>query len=173
MMSPVQAYWWQRAIRRMASTRWGSLLVASRLQRWDRAILGLTRGRTTATTLLTGYEVMLLRSIGARSGKPRIIPLLAIEDGDGFLLIATNFGSRRHPAWYYNLMRHPQVEVTRRSEIHAYIARELSGDEKLKAWEHAVMHFNGYAAYRARTMGRQIPVLRLTPVDHVRDVFPA
>ncbi len=164
MGSPAQGRWWQRAIRRMASTHWGSRLVASRLQKWDRAILSLTRGRTTATTLLTGYEVILVRSKGARTGEPRITPLLAIEDRGGLLLIATNFGSHKHPAWYYNLMSAPQVEVMRRSETHTYFARELSGEEKLEAWEHAVRHFSGYAAYHARTEGRQIPVLRLTPV---------
>jgi deazaflavin-dependent oxidoreductase (nitroreductase family) len=157
--------WWQRLISHLASTRWGTKLVASRLQGWDRSFLRLTKGLTTATTLLTGYEVILLRSIGARSGKLRITPLLAIEQGVGLLLIATNFGSRRHPAWYHNLIHHPQVEVVRHGENRAYRAQELSGEEKNIAWEHAVRHFEGYAAYHDRTQGRQIPVLRLLPVD--------
>lgn len=165
MSVPPQGRWWQRVIRRLAWTRWGSWLIASRLQAWDRAVLSLTRGRTTATTLLTGYEVILLRTTGARSGEPRVTPLLAIEENGGLLLIATNFGSRRHPSWYYNLRNEPQVEVVSRSATRAYVAQELSGDERLGAWENAVGHFAGYAAYHARTAGRQIPVIRLTPVE--------
>ncbi len=100
-MEPARAYWWQRIIRRLAMTSWGIWLIASRLHAWDRAVLRLTRGRTTATTLLTGYEVIQVRCKGARTGEPRITPLLAIDDDGGLLLVATNFGSSRHPAWYF------------------------------------------------------------------------
>ena len=162
-MDPAHVHWWQRVIRRLAFTVWGSWLIASRLHAWDRAVLKLTRGRSTATTLLTGYEVILLRSRGAHTGEPRITPLLAIEDGQGLLLVATNFGSSRHPAWYYNLKAQPQVEIERQSQNLLYDAHELSGEHWKQAWRRAVNHFPGYAAYRARTGSRAIPIFRLLP----------
>jgi deazaflavin-dependent oxidoreductase (nitroreductase family) len=162
-MEPDRIHWWQRIIRRLAFTAWGSWLIGSRLHSWDSAVLRLTKGRTTATTLLTGYEVIQLRSRGARTGKPRITPLLAIDDDGGLLLVATNFGSSRHPAWYFNLKAQPQVEVERRLQTFLYEARELAGEDWTQAWQRAVNHFRGYAAYRARTKSRDIPIFRLLP----------
>lgn len=162
-MGAARIYWWQRIIRRLAFTAWGSWLIASRLQAWDRAVLRLSRGRTTATTLLTGYEVIQLRSKGARTGTPRITPLLAIDDAGGLLLVATNFGSPHHPGWYYNLKAQPQVEVVRRLQTGQYDAHELVGEEWTQAWQRAVEHFRGYAAYHACTSRRRIPIFRLLP----------
>jgi len=154
--------WWHKTIRRLSATRWGSRLIASRLHAWDRFVLRITHGRSTATTALTGLPVILLLSTGARSGLERITPLLAIGDEDRYLLIATNFGSKRHPDWYYNLKANPEVEVLQGQTRRRYVARELDGDERRQGWASAVEFFAGYAAYEARAR-RRIPILVLTP----------
>jgi deazaflavin-dependent oxidoreductase (nitroreductase family) len=154
--------WWHPIIRRLSASRWGSRLIASRLHTWDRFVLRITRGRTTATSALTGLPVILLLSTGARSGLERVTPLLAIGDEERYLLIATNFGSRRNPDWYYNLKANPEVEILKGRTRRRYVARELDGEERRQGWASAVEHFTGYAAYEARAR-RRIPILVLTP----------
>jgi len=160
--------WWHALIRRLSATRWGSRLIARRLHAWDRFVLEKSHGRTSATTMLTGLPVIVIRSTGARSGAERITPLLAIGDENHYLLIATNFGSPRHPDWYYNLKANPEVEVLRGQSRRRYIARELQGEERSQGWATAVAHFAGYALYEQRAPMRRIPVLALTPAldDH-------
>jgi len=158
-----KVHWWHLLIRRLSATRWGSRLIARRLQAWDRFVLRLTRGRTSATSAMTGLPVLLIRCVGAHSGLERVTPLLAIGDERRYLLIASNFGSPKHPAWYHNLKSNPQVEILRDSQPRAYIARELHGEPRDWAWETAVAHFAGYALYAQRAGGRRIPVLELTP----------
>lgn len=155
--------WWHLLIRRLSATRWGSRLIARRLQAWDRLVLRLTRGRTSATSAMTGLPVLLIRSVGAHSGLERVTPLLAIGDDRRYLLIASNFGSPNHPAWYHNLKANPRVVILGDSQPRGYIARELHGELRERAWETAVAHFAGYALYAQRAGGRHIPVLELTP----------
>jgi deazaflavin-dependent oxidoreductase (nitroreductase family) len=163
---------WHNLIRRLSATRWGSRLIAGHLHAWDSTVLRLTHGRTTATTALTGLPVIMLRTKGARSGQARITPLLAIGDSQCYLLIATNFGSGRHPDWYYNLKASPVVEVLQAQNARRYIARELDGDERQAGWERAVDHFAGYASYQIRAGSRRIPVFALTPLTNETGAHP-
>lgn len=82
------------------------------------------------------------------------------EYGDTLILIASNFGQRDDPAWYYNLRANPEVTVTYRGRSHIYIAQELTGLERNRAWGKAVVSYPGYQAYRGRA-GWVIPVIRL------------
>jgi deazaflavin-dependent oxidoreductase (nitroreductase family) len=157
--------WWHAIIRRLSATRWGSRLIARRLHAWDRFVLRVTDGATTATTALTGLPVILMKIKGARTGQERVTPILAIGDERRYLLIATNFGSCRHPDWYYNLKANPVIEVVAGKQCRRYVARELVGEERAAGWMDAVKHFSGYAAYEARAEGRRIPVLALTPLE--------
>ena len=79
------------------------------------------------------------------------------------MLIASNFGQAHHPAWYYNLKKHPQATVTLRGHTADYVAGEASGEEYDRLWQRAVALYGGYAAYKTRTGGRAIPIIILAP----------
>jgi len=155
--------WWHRLVLRLAAAPLGARLLAPIAHRLDRPLLQLSRGRVALTTLLTGLPVLLLTTTGARSGRPRSFPLLALPDDGGFILVASNFGRARHPAWYHNLCRHPQALVILDGRTTAWLAHELDGAERERCWQRAVALYPGYALYAARAGGRRIPVLRLTP----------
>jgi deazaflavin-dependent oxidoreductase (nitroreductase family) len=113
--------------------------------------------------LLVGLPIITLTTTGARSGLRRSVPLVGIPDGDKIILIASNWGQKRHPAWYYNLLANPGVRVSHDSTARDYIAREAKGEEYAYYWNKAVSANAGYSAYRQRTGGREIPVIVLTP----------
>jgi deazaflavin-dependent oxidoreductase (nitroreductase family) len=155
--------WLQKTTVRIAVSVVGATLGARLVHHVDRLALRWSHGRFTLTTLLTGLEVLCLTTTGAKSGQPRTVPLLAIPHRDGqFILIASNWGQARHPAWYYNLLAHPQVTVTRNGRTQPYHARETSGEERERCWQIALQTYPGYAAYKRRTT-RRIPVILLTP----------
>lgn len=160
----MQPRWWQRLVLRLAADPIGARFLAHTAHRLDRPLLRFSRGRMSLTTLLTGLPTLLLTTTGARSGQPRTLPLLAIPDGNSFILVASNFGRNYHPAWYYNLRRHPQALVTRNGRTSAYVASEPDGAERERCWQRAVALYPGYALYAARAGGRRILILRLTPL---------
>ncbi|MCX7853423.1 MAG: nitroreductase family deazaflavin-dependent oxidoreductase [Caldilineales bacterium] len=157
--------WWQRLVLRLAAHPTGARFLAHTAHRLDRPLLRLSRGHVSLTTLLTGLPTLLLTTTGARSGRPRTQPLLALPDGEGFILVASSFGRPQHPAWYHNLRRHPQALVTLNGRTAAYQAHELDGAERERCWQRAVAVYPGYALYAARAGGRRIPVLRLIPLS--------
>lgn len=160
-----RSHWWHSPVRRIAGTAPGSRFFALTAHRLDRPLLRYTDGRTSLTALLTGLPVLTITTIGAKTGQPRTLPLLSIPDGDGFILIASNFGQTHHPAWYYNLRAHPEVQVILNGQTATYTAHETEGDERDRCWNRAVELYPGYAAYAARTGGRVIPVMLLRPHD--------
>jgi deazaflavin-dependent oxidoreductase (nitroreductase family) len=119
-------------------------------------------GGTEATTL-RGMPVVVLTSIGARSGKLRKTPLMrVVHDGD-YAVVASLGGAPKHPVWYHNLKQNPHVELQDGAVKKDYLAREVTGDEKALWWERAVAAYPDYADYQAKT-SRQIPVFVLTPL---------
>lgn len=153
--------WVQRIIQRMASTRPMAWVLARLMHHLDRWVVKWTRGRNSATSLLTGLPLVLLTTTGAKSGQPRTIPVVPTPDGDRLILIASNWGQKHSPAWYLNLKAHPEVTVTYRGRAQTYTAHELTGPEKDTAWQKAVSRYAGYELYRGRTGGREIPVIKL------------
>lgn len=152
-----------RAFHVFARTPAGSWLFARIAHHLDGPVLRLSRGRYSLTSMLAGLPVVMVTTIGAKSGQPRSLPLVAIPDGDNVILIASNFGQKHHPAWYYNLRAHPQVHLTYEGHTVAYTAREMAGDERERCWQRAVELYSGYASYKERTGERQIGVFLLTP----------
>jgi deazaflavin-dependent oxidoreductase (nitroreductase family) len=102
-------------------------------------------------------------TIGAKSGRPRTVPLLGIPDQEKIILIASNWGQNRHPGWYYNVRANPDVRVESEGRELFYTAREVEGAERQGCWETAVQHYPGYEAYKRWTNGREIPVIVLAP----------
>lgn len=113
---------------------------------------------------LRGRPVIVLTSVGAKSGKLRKTPLMRVAHQDSYAVVASLGGAPRNPAWYYNLARNPHVELQDRVTRRDYLAREVSGDEKATWWERAVEAWPDYATYQAKT-DRQIPVFVLDPMD--------
>src|SRR6185437_5338707 len=101
----------QRFLRRLASSGPGAWVFSRVMHRVDRPVHRLTRGRHTLGSLLSGLPVVMLTTVGARTGRPRTVPVLGIPVGNGVAVIASNWGQRRHPAWYYNLRSHPEAQV--------------------------------------------------------------
>ncbi len=111
---------------------------------------------------LRGAPVMLLTTIGRRSGEPRIAPLIYLEDGDNVVTVASKGGSARHPLWYRNLQANPDVEVQIGADKRKLRARIASVEEKDRLWPRLTMIYPDYDDYQART-DRDIPVVILEP----------
>jgi deazaflavin-dependent oxidoreductase (nitroreductase family) len=111
---------------------------------------------------LRGAPVMLLTTIGRRSGEPRIAPLIYLEDGDNVVTVASKGGSARHPLWYRNLQANPDVEVQIGADKRDLRARTASAEERDRLWPRLTMIYPDYDDYQART-DRDIPVVILEP----------
>ena len=120
------------------------------------------RSNGTEGTTLRGMPVIVLTTVGAKSGKLRKNALMRVEHDGEYAVVASLGGSPRHPVWYYNVVANPHVELQDGATRRDYTARELSGAEKALWWERAVAAYPDYAAYQRRTE-REIPVFVLTP----------
>lgn len=147
----------------LASTRPMAWLYARLLHHIDGAVLRLSGGRWTAGGVLTGLPMLTLTTKGAKSGRPRSVPLVALHDGDEIVVIASNWGQGHHPAWYYNLRAHPEARVVLQGRIGTFIAREATDAEREHYWQMADAEYLGYAAYRRRAGPRRLPIMILTP----------
>lgn len=126
----------------------------------DRLVGRLTRGRLVALGLVPS---LLLTTTGRRSGQPRTTPLLALPDGDDFLVFGSNWGRPDQPAWALNLLAHPAATITVQGRTGPVRAERLTGDDRERAWRMAVHVWPPYQTYAARA-GREIHVFRLNRV---------
>lgn len=117
-----------------------------------------------------GSRLVLLHSTGAKSGEERTNPVMALRDGDGWLVVASKGGAPTNPDWLYNLRAHPEAWVeTPPTEdggaIESYDVRasELPGEERTTAFQKFVDVAPGFGEYEKKAGGRVIPVLRLSP----------
>src|SRR6478609_625767 len=118
----------------------------------------------TEGTELKGRPVILLTTVGAKSGKIRKTPLMRVEHDGEYAVVASLGGAPKHPVWYFNIVAHPRVELQDGTVTKEYDSREVLGDEKAVWWERAVEAWPDYAEYQSKT-DRQIPVFVLTPVS--------
>lgn len=154
----------RRGIRRVAATRPMAWVFARTVHHLDRGVHRATRGRTTATAVLTGLPLIMLTTTGARSGRPRTVPLVALPHGDALVVIASNYGQHRHPGWYHNLRAHPEATVGRDGASTEVVARLATPAERDELWPVAESVYPGFADYRRRAAHRQIAVFLLDPV---------
>lgn len=103
---------------------------------------------------------LLLHHVGRRSGRPRATPLLYLEDEGRWLVVASNAGDDRHPAWWLNLRERPEAEIQVAGERVPVKARAAAGPERQTLWRRLVDHYPDYAEYETRT-DREIPVVVL------------
>jgi deazaflavin-dependent oxidoreductase (nitroreductase family) len=111
-----------------------------------------------------GAPVLLLTTVGRRTGQARTAPLLYLRDGANLVVVASKGGMSHHPLWYRNLEANPRVEVEIGRERHTMVARRASTSEKAALWPRLVSMYRDYDAYQARTE-RDIPVVILSPVS--------
>ena len=127
--------------------------------RLDPPLLRLTGGRVSS---VYPVPIMLLTTIGAKSGQPRTLPLLYLTDGEQLILVASNYGKTSHPAWYRNLVANPKVEVLAGKKSGTYTATEITDPvQREHAWDLALDMYAGYGDYEGRAGDRKIPLVRL------------
>jgi deazaflavin-dependent oxidoreductase (nitroreductase family) len=122
------------------------------------------RSGGTEGTEMQGKPVIILTSVGARTGKIRKTPLMRVEHDGEYAVVASLGGAPRNPVWYHNLTANPHVELQDGPVKKDYRAREVTGDERALWWERAVAAWPDYAEYQKKT-ARTIPVFVLTPMD--------
>jgi deazaflavin-dependent oxidoreductase (nitroreductase family) len=113
---------------------------------------------------MKGKPVILLTTVGAKTGKIRKTPLMRVEHDGEYAVVASLGGAPKHPVWYFNITANPRVELQDGAATHDYQAREVFGAEKAIWWERAVQAWPDYADYQRKT-DRQIPVFVLTPIQ--------
>ena len=107
-----------------------------------------------------GRPLLLLTTIGAKSGQPRTTPPMYVADGDRLLLIASNAGAPAHPDWYRNLLAHPEVTVEVGADSFDASAAVLEGMERQQLWDRIVASYPFFIEHQAK-ITREIPVIAL------------
>ncbi len=150
---------YERALEKFARSPAGYWYLKRIAPRIDPPLLRLTGGRVS-----TEYPVpvMLLTTIGAKTGQQRTLPLTYIADGERIILIGSNYGGTSHPAWYRNLTANPEVEVLAGKRSGTYVASEITEPhERDRAWALAVDLYAGYGDYEKSAGDRTIPLILL------------
>jgi len=158
---------WQKMVQKLASTKMVAWFLSRVLHYLDNAILKLTNSQKSLTSILSGVPVIVLTTIGAKSGKSRSIPLLGLMKDEQVILIASNWGQSHHPSWYYNLKANPEVHLSIGKSTGEYIARDATDDEYLVYWDEAVNLYAGFAEYKKRAITREIPMVVLSLPNHL------
>ncbi|MFE9043524.1 nitroreductase family deazaflavin-dependent oxidoreductase [Streptomyces sp. NPDC012421] len=119
-------------------------------------------GGTRGTTM-RGLPVVLVTSVGAKSGKLRKTPLMRVEHEGAYALVASNGGAVKHPVWYHNLIASPRIELRDETRRWDMAVRVVTGEERRAWWERAVAAFPDYADYQLKA-DREIPVFVAEPI---------
>lgn len=117
--------------------------------------------------IFNGLPCVIVTTVGARSGETRHSPVIrvAVPESDDYVVVASMGGAPKHPAWYFNLLAHPdRVTLQDRAVKRGYHAHVTEGAERDQLWKLAASVYPEYDGYQANTT-RQIPVVRLTPTD--------
>ncbi len=112
---------------------------------------------------MVGSPVLLLTTIGRKSGLVRTVPLLYLPDGDRFALVASNGGTAKHPQWWLNLQANPKAQIQVGPRSMTVTATRAEGEERSRLWSKLVEMYPDYANYQKRTP-RGIPVVILQPL---------
>jgi len=154
-------------MQKIASTRPVTWVFSRTFHKLDLIMLKLSGGRSSVSSIVTGLPVLFLTSTGAKSGKQRTMPLVFIRDPknpETFALIASNWGQKHYPAWYFNLKANPTADCSINGQVKKYAAHEASGDEYEHFWQLAAKTYLGYPVYKQRVGDkRRIPIMVLTP----------
>jgi deazaflavin-dependent oxidoreductase (nitroreductase family) len=140
----------------------GEVLTHPRFHPVHRRLYRWTGGRGPVSRAL-GMDMILVTARGRRSGTERTVPLAAVRDRGAWIVVGSNAGKTRAPAWIDNLRAEPAVRVEHRGSTGSYQAREAVGDELERLWTLVIEAYPGFGVYRDRTT-RLIPVFVLDPM---------
>jgi deazaflavin-dependent oxidoreductase (nitroreductase family) len=153
-----------KALEAFAKTKLGGFYFVRIGNKIDPPLLKLSKGRVSVKFFST-TPVLLLKHTGAKSGLARETPLVYTPDGEQIILVASNAGSKKNPAWCANLRANSRVGVIAKNRCGDYTAREVvDAAEREKVWAQVNDTYNGYEVYQGRTGGRVIPLFVLDPV---------
>lgn len=151
-----------RFVNWFSTTRPGTWIASRLAARLDPVVYRLSRGRFTSTGPLT-IPQLVLTTTGRKSGRPRVVSLGYLADGDDFVVVASNFGKANHPAWSHNLDTHPEASVNVDGRDVRVRAERLGDAAKAAVWPRLVGIIPQFGVYVGRT-DRNIKVYRLRPV---------
>ncbi len=154
---------YQKLVHRFLMLKPVSTFLAVVLHRADKLLLKLSGGKYTVTRIV-GLPTLQLTTKGAKTSRFRTIPLVGLPDGRKLVLIASNFGQKHHPGWYYNLKANPECVVRFNGGTQSYMARESTGEERERYFRLGISYYAGYEKYEVRAAPRHIPVMVLEPV---------
>lgn len=142
----------------------GVIKVMSRVNTWAYRVSGGRVGGNwrVGAALRAPVPVCLVTTTGRKSGEPRTVPLLHFPDGDRVLLVASQGGLPKHPAWYFNVRANPEVTVQVGRRVRSMTAREATPSERAELWPRLVERYADFADYQANT-SRVIPVIICEP----------
>lgn len=134
------------------------------MPRLPRPVMKVMRGLMIWLARRAGNRTVILTTVGAKTGYPHTVAVGRFPDGeDAFLVVASNMGSAKHPAWYINMAKNPNqvwAEVGKRKfKVRPHL---LKGAERQAAWQGVITKSPGYASYQQKT-DREIPIVRLAP----------
>jgi len=162
--SPPRPNRFQSWIQRLAMMDWLTRLAAAPVQAIDHRLLRWSGDRISLTSPLSGIPVARVTTTGAHSGRPRTHPLTALRDDGRYVLVGSNFGRKRSPAWVHNLRAHPLARVHSPEGAARFAARPATAEEYARLWNRAVDLYPGYDAYARRAAPRAIPIFILTRI---------
>ena len=113
---------------------------------------------------LEDRPVVILTTVGVKTGSIRKNPVMRIKEGNVYVAVASNAGAVTHPAWYRNVVAHPEVSLQDGATVHRLHAREVHGEEKTRWWKIAERDWPHFPEYRAKAGDRDIPVMLLEPI---------
>ncbi|MCT7658427.1 nitroreductase family deazaflavin-dependent oxidoreductase [Mycobacterium deserti] len=125
-------------------------------------MIKLTNGHVSMSMVIP--EVLLTHT-GAKTGKQRSTPLTYFTDGGRVIVIASNYGGDKHPAWYHNVKANPRVTLASRGYRGTFVGEEMTGAERDRLFELAKQFMPNYASYEQMAGNRRIPVVAFTEAD--------
>ncbi len=147
--------------RRVPNIRWLLALITG-LHRW---LYRASRGAIGHRVPFLNWRSLLLTHIGRKSGRAYTIPLLYLPDGERFVVVGSNAGDAKPPAWWLNLQARPEAQVQVGAREYAVRARLAAGEERARLWSALVANFSDYARYERNLRGtRELPVVVLERV---------
>ncbi len=146
----------------MPNIRWLLALITA-LHRW---VYVTTRGFVGHRIPVVDWRFLLLTHVGRKTGRVLTIPLMYVPDGERFVVVGSNAGDAKPPAWWLNLQARPEARVQVGGRECAVRARLAQGDERARLWGALVAGYRDYRRYERKTAGvRELPVVVLEPCD--------